>query len=121
MYMKHDRFVIVFRQILLKRKIVSETVCTENQNKHFMYKFSFFLNRAFDEIVWENVVGPDRQQMETWRILIERWVPKATDTHSRCMQCLLLFLCSNCCTNSTHCYAICTLLVLLKIRNDITQ
>jgi len=67
-------------------KIVSGKVYTENQNNHFMYNnFFFFLNRAVDEIMWKNIVGPDRPQMKTWSIRIECWIPKATNTHSRCV------------------------------------
>ena len=77
--------MIVFRRILIKRKIVSENDCTENQNKHFMHNNFFFLNRACDEIMWEYIVGSDRPQMKTWRIRIECWIPKATNTHCRYM------------------------------------
>ena len=30
----------------------------------------------------QNIVEPDRPQITTWRMRIERWIGKATDTHS---------------------------------------
>jgi len=60
---------------------VSDELCRENQNKHF--KFNFFPpeNRAIYEVIWKNMVEPDRLQMTIWRMYIACWVTKATDTH----------------------------------------
>jgi len=41
-----------------------------------------FLNRVIYEIMWKNVVEPDRPQITIWRMPISRWVPKATNTLS---------------------------------------
>jgi hypothetical protein len=38
-------------------------VCRENQNTHFMLNQLFSENRAFYEIMWTNMVQPDRPQM----------------------------------------------------------
>jgi len=38
-------------------------------------------NRAVYEIMWKNIVQPDRLQMTIWRMRIACWIPKATDTH----------------------------------------
>jgi hypothetical protein len=61
---------------------VSDKICRENQNTHFV--FSNFLpeNRVVYEIMWKIVVQPDRPQMTILRTRIACWVPKATDTHS---------------------------------------
>ena len=42
----------------------------------------FPINRSVYEIMWKNMVQPDRQQVATWRMHIACWVPKATDTLS---------------------------------------
>jgi hypothetical protein len=47
--------------------------------------FFFFENRAVYEIMWKNVVERGRQQMTNWRMRIPYWMPKATNTHSRCV------------------------------------
>jgi hypothetical protein len=64
---------------------VSDEICRENQNTHFM--FSNFLsivfeNRAVYEIMWKNIGEPARPQMTIWRVRIACWIPKATNTHS---------------------------------------
>ena len=40
-------------------------------------------NFAVCEIMWKNVVQPDRPQMTIWRMRIVCWIPKATDTCSQ--------------------------------------
>jgi hypothetical protein len=51
------------------------TCCREYQNTHFMFNnFSFLENRAVYEIMWKNIVVPDRQQKTTWRMRIARWI-----------------------------------------------
>jgi hypothetical protein len=41
-----------------------------------------FLNRAVYEIMWKNIVEPDRPQMTICRTRIACWIPKSTNTHS---------------------------------------
>jgi len=41
----------------------------------------FFENRAVYEIMWKNVAERGRPQMAIWRMRIECWIPKATNTH----------------------------------------
>jgi hypothetical protein len=59
-------------------KNVSENGCRENQNTHFMSS-NFFPheNLALYEMMWKNIVDPDRSQMR-----IACWITKATDSHS---------------------------------------
>ena len=38
-------------------------------------------NRAVCEIMWENIVQPDRPRMTIWRMRIACWIPKATHTY----------------------------------------
>ena len=44
-------------------KIFSDKVCRQNQNSHFMFNNFFPENRCFYEIMWENIVQPDRSQI----------------------------------------------------------
>jgi hypothetical protein len=50
---------------------ISDKSCRETRNTHFVF-----------EIMWKNIVEPDRPQMAIWRMNIACWVPKATDTHT---------------------------------------
>ena len=57
-------FVIISRLILLRTKNSSGKY-REAQNTHFMFKNNFFFeNLAVYEIVWRNLVKPDRPHME---------------------------------------------------------
>ena len=42
----------------------------------------FFLNRAFYEIMWKNIIDPDRLQMTIRRMCIACWITKATNAQS---------------------------------------
>jgi hypothetical protein len=42
--------------------------------------FSNFFNRAVNEIVWTNIVEPERPQMTVWRMCISHRVPQAENT-----------------------------------------
>jgi hypothetical protein len=42
----------------------------------------FFENRAVCEIMWKNMVEPDKLLMTVLRIRFACWVTKATNTHS---------------------------------------
>jgi hypothetical protein len=69
--------------------------------------FFFFENRVVYEIMWKNVVQPDRRIRFIW------WITKATDTHSEYVI-RIAFHCNNVCTNGSQCYVIRRLPVLLK-------
>jgi len=43
---------------------VSDKSCRENKSTHLMFSNFFFLNRAFYEIMWKNVVDRDRPQVK---------------------------------------------------------
>jgi len=61
---------------------VSEITRRRNHNIYFMFKFFFFENRIFCEIMWKNFAEPGRQQTEIWRRRIACWIPKRLQTHS---------------------------------------
>jgi hypothetical protein len=59
-------------------RLVSDKSCRENQNPTF-----FPENRAVYEIMWENVVEPDRPEENIIRRMrTARWITRATNTHS---------------------------------------
>jgi len=64
---------------------------------------NFSFNRALYEIMLKNIVERDRSQMTLRRIRIEWRKTKATNTHSEYVI-LMLFHCSNGCTNAPQCY-----------------
>jgi len=78
-------FLIILRSFLVRKKDVSDKSCRGNQNTHciFSNRFSFFRNSCLYEIIWKNAVELERLQMTTWRMRLSRWVPTATNTHSR--------------------------------------
>jgi len=40
-----------------------------------------FENPAVYEIMWKNMIEPDRPQITIWSMPIECWIPEATYTH----------------------------------------
>ena len=54
----------------------------ENQNNHFMLNNFFLIWCFFYEVIWKNIVKPDRLQMTTRRLRVACWISKATNTHS---------------------------------------
>ena len=56
-------FVTISRLILLRIRNVSDKSCTENQNIHFVYSNFFSENHAIYEIMWKNMVVPERPQL----------------------------------------------------------
>jgi hypothetical protein len=77
-------FMIISCSILLRTRNVSDNSCRENHNPHFMFNNSFSENRAFYEIMWKNMVEPDRPQITIWHMRIACWITKATETYSVC-------------------------------------
>jgi hypothetical protein len=47
-----------------------------------LYSVTFFENLPIYEVMWINIVEPDRPQITIWHICTAYWVPKATNTHS---------------------------------------
>ena len=63
-------------------KNVSDRICREIQNIHFIFNKFCIEIRAVYELMWKNIVQPGRPQMTIWRMHIACWIPKATNTHS---------------------------------------
>jgi hypothetical protein len=51
----------------------------------FHIQYSYPENCAVFELMWRNIVEPDRTQMTIWRMRFACWMTKATDTHSQCV------------------------------------
>jgi hypothetical protein len=64
-------------------KIVSDKVCSENQNTFYDQYHFLIENRASYEIMWKNIVELDRPQVTIWRMRLACWIPKATNTHTQ--------------------------------------
>ena len=57
--------------------------CRENKKLHLVFnKVFFFENRSIYEIMWKNIVKPNRPQMTIRRMRITCWMLKATNTTS---------------------------------------
>ena len=66
---------------------VSNGTCTENQNTHCMFNEFFSPKIAPFEIMWENMVKPDKPQMTIQRVRTVCWITKATHTHKHTETC----------------------------------
>jgi len=53
----------------------------EQIKTHFIYSMIFTENRAVYEIIWKNMVEPERSQMTIWRMRFACWITKATYAH----------------------------------------
>jgi len=84
----------------------------ENKKKPFYVQYFISKIIAIYEIIWKNMVQPNRTQMNIWGMHIARWIPKTTNTHSEYV--ILLFHYNNGSTSAPHCSVIRTLLVLFK-------
>jgi hypothetical protein len=48
-----------------------------------LYSVTFSENRAVCEMMWKNIVEPERPQMRIWPMRIACWTPEAKNTHSK--------------------------------------
>ena len=58
-----------------------QTKLVEKLETHILCSITFFVIRAFYEIMWKNIVERGRPQMAIWRMRIACAVTKVTDTH----------------------------------------
>jgi hypothetical protein len=73
-----------------------QTQFVEKIETHILCSITFFFeNRAVYEIMWKNVVQPERPQMKIWRMRIACRIPKATNTLSEYVV-LIAFLLQQC-------------------------
>ena len=88
MYMS-DKTTLSF----LGMRNVSVKSCREDQNTRFT-STNFFLKCAVYEIMWGNIVEPDRPRITIWLMHMARWIPKSRNTDSENWY-ILLFHCNN--------------------------
>ena len=84
---------------------IFQTKLLEKIKIHILCSIFFLKNRAVCEIMWRNIVEPDRLQMTTLRMRIACWILKATNTHSEYVI-LTYFPQQHLITNTPHCYVI---------------
>jgi len=101
------------RGVLLRIRNVLQTKTFQKMKIHILCSITSFLveNRAVYEIMWKNIVEPDRSQMTIWRTHIASWITKTTNTHSEYV--ILLFHRNNGYSKVLQCDVISTLPVLL--------
>jgi len=66
--------------------------CRETKNTHFIFNKPLFENRAVYEIMWKNIVEPERPQMTIGRMLFVFCVTKTTNTLSEYVILIALLL-----------------------------
>jgi hypothetical protein len=59
-----------------------QTKVVEKIKTHFVFSNFFFESLIFCEIMWKNIVDPDRPHMTIWRMRIACCIPNATNTRS---------------------------------------
>ena len=76
-----------------------QTEFVEEIKTHILCPITFFFeNGAVYEIVWKNIVEPDKTM---WRMAIVCWIPRATNTLLEYVILLLLFHCNNSYTHAS--------------------
>ena len=79
-------FIILSPSLLLTIRNVSGQCCREDQNTHFVFSNFFFSeNRVAYEIMWKNIVQPNRPRITKWLMRIACWITKSTNTHTQNM------------------------------------
>jgi hypothetical protein len=68
------------RSVVLRMKNISHKGCKDKT--YILCFIAFFENRAIYEIMWKNMVKPDKPQMSIRRTRFAYWINKATDTSS---------------------------------------
>ena len=67
----------ISRTILLRIRNISEKNAVQKIKTRLPHKILPF------ELMWKNMIQPYRSQKAIWRMRIQCWMTKATDTHSR--------------------------------------
>ena len=73
----------------------------------------FLENHSFYEIMWKNIVQPDRTH-NCRRMRILCWIPTTANTHSEYVI-FIAFRGNNGCTKASLCYVVCSLPVLFYL------
>jgi len=100
LYMKTDlHFWTYLVQFFLQREMF-QTKLAEIIKTRILFSITFFfLNHAFHEIMWKNIVEPPRPHITIWHMRISCWIPKATNIHSEYVIHVVIH-CSSGCTDA---------------------
>ena len=74
--------MIASRSVILRTNSVPEKVVQKIETRVLCSTTFSPENRAVYEIMWENMVEPDRPHMTIWRMRNACWIIKAKNTHS---------------------------------------
>jgi hypothetical protein len=80
----HVDNIYIYDNVPLEWEIF-QTKAAEKIRKHILCWVIFFFppeNYAIYEIMWKNVVEPERPQITIWHMPFPSWITKATYTHS---------------------------------------
>ena len=78
-------FTLCIAQLLLEWEMFWVNVMRKVKTHFIFSNIFFFENRAFREIVCNNIADGGRTHMTICRMRIACWIPKATNTHSKCV------------------------------------
>jgi len=80
--------MIISGSVLPRMRNISDILT----HTHFMLDkgFIFFKNHTVYEIMWKNIVEPERPQMAVWCMRFADWIAKATNTNSEYVFLVLL-------------------------------
>ena len=120
-------FVIISRSVLLRIRNISDKICRENQNTHFVSSnisfllFFFTKNRAFCEIMRKSMVHPDKSQVTVWRMRIACWLTKATDIQSKYLILVVPGKIGDVDTLQCYVYTYIACLIIHRVQNKMEQ
>jgi len=80
-------FLTLCHSFLPRMKNISGSSCRENLNTQFIFSNFILKNCAIYEMMWKNVVDPDRSQMRIWCMSIACWLPKIPTEKSEDLIC----------------------------------
>ena len=80
--------IIIARSFLLRMRHVSAKLCRDNQYVNFTFNNVFRIlcrcvinDTKHYDILWKNVLDPERPHMTIWHMSVTYWIPKVTNTH----------------------------------------
>ena len=83
-YLKTFTYLWYYLALCFLECEIFQTKFVEKIKTHILCQINFFLIRAVCEIIWKNIVEPDKAQtVENMRIA--SCIPKATNAHSECV------------------------------------
>jgi len=107
----------ICRSLLVRIRHVSDKCCRENENTILCSVFFSKIVPNLD-VMWKNMVQPDRPQMPIWRMRISCWIPYALKTHSQYAVPIAIPL-QRRLHRTPQCYVICLMPVFLSSSSNI--